>query len=267
MKNAEAPAGGARRLSPAAILTVAALSAPLLLSAAACAPPPPRPCVQVLRYNDCYIPIRVLREEAGELREKIAQGASQTTLEAFGEFGAAPGASVAAIADRELQSRSQAERFAAYAQYIDEDYSALRSAFISARAAAGCYQKAYDKLSRDYKLGRMDEAGYLESLAEIRDGSADAQKILRDFRDAAAANMATFDKILEAEAARTDDKAPASRARALTQALQKNQKAASEAQDVDKTLGALAAASAGGLPAVQGRPEGRRQGRQGGCGG
>ena len=176
MKNSAVPESGARRLSPAAILTIAAFSASLLLSAAACAPGGFRRTVVVNYYPQCFSPITILHEESKELASKVAQGAvggafvgalggflsggSTQDIQVGAALGAIEGATVSYIITSEVQAQDQAERFATYAQYIDDDYATLNKAVVSARAAAGCYKQAYDQLSRDYQAGRMDEAEY-----------------------------------------------------------------------------------------------------------
>jgi hypothetical protein len=55
--------------------------------------------------------------------------------------------------------------------------------------------------------------------------------------------MATFDEVQKAEVSRTVDKAPASRTRAIANAVKKNQKVANEAADVDQSLDIIITAS------------------------
>jgi uncharacterized protein YcfJ len=216
--------------------------------------------VVVKHYPQCYEPISTLREEAKQLSARIAQGAVGGALAGAlagaltgkteniligAAAGAVVGASVAYIVTSEVQAKNQEERFATYAQYMDEDYSTLNKAVSSARITANCYSNAYKQLEKDYKAGKMSKEEMKERVTEIRDGTVDAKEILQYYKDASVANIKQFEEVQKAEVARTVDKPNASRTRSYGQKLDKNKEVVTQAEVTDQILDTVLVQSEG----------------------
>ncbi|MDR2198794.1 MAG: glycine zipper 2TM domain-containing protein [Deltaproteobacteria bacterium] len=251
----QTPAGKKAPASPSAVLAaLSTVTIALLFIAPGCATVPGKQTVVVKHYPQCYEPITTLREEAKQLSTRIAQGAVGGALlgavagAMTGEteniligaaIGAVAGATVSYIVTKDVQQKNQAERFATYAQYMDEDYKTLNSAVTSARSTAGCYRAAYNKLKSDYQAGRMSREEMLERVKEIQAGSSDAKEILQYYNDASVANIKTFEAVHREEMKRTTDKPSPARAKGYNKKLEQNKGVVNQATLLDQDLDGL----------------------------
>jgi uncharacterized protein YcfJ len=175
-------------------------------------------------YPDCYAPIQKIREEAQKLNRNVAAGAVGGAIAGallgavLGKgdkgdilIGAAAGAVVGAgltyLISKEVQEKAQKERFEIYGQSMNEDYKKLDAAIISARQTQSCYVKTYKQIERDYKAGRYSREEMLARLQELRDGTAEAVYILKEYNDAAGESIQTYNEIIKTEQKRTTDRA------------------------------------------------------------
>ncbi|MDR1038870.1 MAG: hypothetical protein LBR80_01630 [Deltaproteobacteria bacterium] len=183
--------------------------------------------VKVNYYPECYQPVTDMRQNAEKLNESVMKGAiagaitggiagllsggSWRSVAAGAAIGAVAGATIAYLTTAETQAKAQEERFALYNQTLDVDYGNIDQAVAAARITAACYKREYQRVATEFKARRMSQEEMVARVTEIRDGSRDAAEILRNYHDVAGANIETYDNLVRAEAARSDDRPPPAR--------------------------------------------------------
>jgi hypothetical protein len=218
--------------------------------------------VKVQYYPDCYQPISDLRRDADEMNANVAKGAvGGALLGAIGgliagggdwryavagaAIGAVAGATVSYLVTDDIQTKNQAERFATYKETMDVDYKNLEAAVAAARIAQQCYKREYTKVEKAYSPAgsTMPKEEMIARVTEIRDGSNDAITILTNYSDTAAANIETYDQVVQVERTRKADRPAASRVRTVTTANNKMKSKNNEAQTLIADLNITKTAS------------------------
>jgi len=186
----------------------------LMLYAAACASRYGTQTVRARYYSDCYAPIAQLRKDESARTSNTVAGAilgaaigAAIGYSQDGGRGAAIGAaggaliggSAAYLITDNIQRKSQAERFAAYSQALDQDIQGLGNAVAAAKLVNKCYENSYLTLKEQYKSGRVGREEMEARLLELRDGTRDANVVLAKFSNEIAKNQLVYQDIKKSE--------------------------------------------------------------------
>ena len=225
----------------------------LMVAAAACASKYGTQNVRTRYYKDCYAPIAQLRkDEAARTSNTVAGAILGAALGAAigyqkdGGRGAAIGAAAGAVIGGSaaylitdnIQSKSQADRFAAYGAALDQDIQGLSNAVAAAKLVNKCYENSYQTLKAQYTAGRIGRDEMEIRLGELRDGTRDANVVLSKFSNEIAQNQLVYQDIQKSE---TDKGASGSRLAALRDKETQADRKHSELQHEIQRMKAIAA--------------------------
>lgn len=175
-------------------------------------------------YPNCYQPIEDLRRYDVSARMAKRQEEARTAgILAGAALGAIAGAALdrsnrgrgallgglagsllgaMATAQQDQGATEQAEQDRAdltdkYAYYIDGDVSDMDLTLASAQKAQRCYQKAYSKLLRDKKRGRVSADEGRKRLTEIVDGLQETNELIATVDSRFTENVAAYTRSYE----------------------------------------------------------------------
>ena len=175
-------------------------------------------------YPNCYEPIEDLRRYDVSARMAKRQEEARTAgILAGAAIGAIAGAALdrnnrgrgallgglagsllgaLATAQQDQGATEQAEQDRAdltdkYAYYIDGDVSDMDLTLASAQKAQSCYQKAYAKLLRDKKRGRVSAQEGRQRLTEIVDGLQETNELIATVDSRFTENVAAYTRSYE----------------------------------------------------------------------
>ena len=175
-------------------------------------------------YPNCYQPIEDLRRYDVSARMAKRQEEARTAgILAGAAIGAIAGAALdrnnrgrgallgglagsllgaLATAQQDQGATEQAEQDRAdltdkYAYYIDGDVSDMDLTLASAQKAQSCYQKAYSKLIRDKKRGRVSAQEGRQRLTEIVDGLQETNELIATVDSRFTENVAAYTRSYE----------------------------------------------------------------------
>lgn len=175
-------------------------------------------------YPNCYQPIEDLRRYDVSARMAKRQEEARTAgILAGAAIGAIAGAALdrnnrgrgallgglagsllgaLATAQQDQGATEQAEQDRAdltdkYAYYIDGDVSDMDLTLASAQKAQSCYQKAYAKLLRDKKRGRVSAQEGRQRLTEIVDGLQETNELIATVDSRFTENVAAYTRSYE----------------------------------------------------------------------
>jgi outer membrane lipoprotein SlyB len=148
----------------------------------------------VVRFPQCYAPIKQLRDDESSVHTSTAAGAvggallgavvgALTTGKVSGAVagavaGGALGAGAGYASGKAQEEREQNVRMAAYLKDLDGDISGLNAVTASARHSIQCYDREFRTIIVNYKSGKLNKLELQDAYNEIKNGIGESERIL-----------------------------------------------------------------------------------------
>ena len=177
-------------------------------------------------YPQCYAPIKQLRDEENRVAKSTAGGAVGGALIGAligglatgkvqgavvgGVAGGVTGGAIGYAAGKQKQIRDQNARMASYLQDLDGDIAGLDAVSASARYSIQCYDKEFNQVISAYRAGRISRLELDKSYTEIRNGIAEAERLVGATLRKAYERDEQYNEALASEAQRMGQPVPQS---------------------------------------------------------